>query len=227
MNFKAGNLSDRHDSSSTPMLDNQISKHLPLFSTTSSSPLFANGSPIPLRAKPEINDGLKSNPGFSMLNRNINIIGLRPPFQMNQNTSVRPGMNGYNGVYGFNQMPTQMAKLIGKKQSCWLNFQSSQILDTASRTNTNFNSPAITYSLKLEECKFLENINAENISSQLPNTVNEEVIGTTSGLHPRPSWQGLSPHWKPDSRSFTQQKPVSVRPNLNIIFQTSGSPSST
>lgn len=220
------NSSERHmPSTTTSTLDGHPSKSLPVPATTSSASIFANRSPEPVTAKAETVEGLKSHAGFNILNSNIGGIRPRSPFPIHQGALIHPGMNGFNG---FN-LAAQMGKLIGSNTApAGFNIQSSQIIDTSSRTSNNVVQPATGKSLNSEEAnKLSESRSKINSGTPLPNTGNEAPPSSTSGFHPRPSWQGLSPQPRPDSGLSPQQKPDSVPPDLNVRFQSPGSPSSS
>lgn len=203
----------------TSTSDGHPSKSLPLSASTSSAPPPANRSPEPITVKAESIEGLKPHAGFNMLNSS-SIGGIRPrsPFPI-QGPILHPGMNGFNG---FN-LAAQMGKLTGSARPAGYNIQSPQILN---RTSSNTLHPA--NSINLEETKFSENRSTINPGSLLPNSRNEaSALPPPPGYHPRPSWQGLSPQPRPDSGLSPQQKPDSVPPDLNVRFQSPGSPSSS
>ncbi|XP_068321521.1 uncharacterized protein [Pyrus communis] len=226
-----------HNSSEKPSGHNSSEKHvpsipsantsspLPLSATTSSPPIVANKSPEPLPGKVETAEGSNAHTGFNMPSSNLGVMRPRPPFQMHQNSVFQPGINGFNGTYGLN-IRAQMGKPVGVARPGGFNFQPSQMLDAVSRTNANFH-PATSNSLTSEETKLSKTPGIISSSSSFPNSVNEATAARTMGTLPRPSWQGLSQQQKPNSALTPQQKPDSVPPDLNVRFQSPGSPSSS
>lgn len=234
-NSKVDNLSEkpgdcasdkRAPSSSTSTSDSHPSKSLPVSATSSSAPVFANKSPEPIRPKAEPFERLKPHDGFNMQNSSIARTRPRPSFPTHQGPMIHPGMNGYNG---FN-LAAQMGKRAGAARPAGLNIPSSQMLDPSARTKTNTVHPPTAHSLHSEDTKkALENRSPINAGSSLPNQGNEAPPPPPPppGFHPRPSWQSSSPQPRPDSNLFPQQKPDSVPPDLNVRFQSPGSPSSS
>ncbi|KAH7518255.1 hypothetical protein FEM48_Zijuj09G0152100 [Ziziphus jujuba var. spinosa] len=222
------NSSHKRVPSATSTLDGHLSKPLTLSATTTSSPSVANKPCEPHTAKAEPVEGLKPQTGFNLLNSNVGALRPRPPFQVRQGPMVYPGMNGYNGAYGLN-VAAQMGKLIRAARPAGLNFQSSPMIDPKSRTNTNVINPANANanSIDTEDSKFSDNRSTINPGNSLSNPGNEAPAAQIPGPHPRPSWSGLSPHQKSDSGLSPQQKQASVPPDLNVMFQSPGSPSSS
>uniref|UniRef100_A0A2N9F3E5 Bromo domain-containing protein n=1 Tax=Fagus sylvatica TaxID=28930 RepID=A0A2N9F3E5_FAGSY len=212
-------IQEKHVHSTHSALEGHLSKHLPSSATTSASLFAANKSSQPLSVKAEVAEGINSHAGINILNSSASAIRPRPSFQSHQSPVIHPGMNGFNGSYGIN-IAAQMGKLIGAARPAGFNLQSPQMLDTISRTNTNFVHPATANSLNSEDP-------STNSGSSLPNSGNEALRAPIRGLHPRPTWQGLSPQQKTDAGLSPQQKPDSVPPDLNVIFQSPGSPSSS
>ncbi|XVF01626.1 hypothetical protein REPUB_Repub04eG0104600 [Reevesia pubescens] len=231
---EAVNLSEKHVSSVHSLSGGRLCKTIPVSGTTSSSLLAAKRSPESWNENTEANEG-SSVSGFNMTNSSAGAVRPRPPFKIHQSPLTHPVMNGFNGAYGFN-LPAQMEKLIGAARPPGFSFQSSQMVDTVSRSATNFVDPP-TANSNSDDPKLSENSCTKNPSYPSPNSGCEPVAAQRSGLHPQPSWQGLSPHQKPDSRLSPQQKPNSglspqqkpdsVPPDLNIRFQSPGSPSSS
>lgn len=220
------NLSEKHVPSIHSGPDGHPSSPLPLSAATSSDSLVANRSPEPLTGKGETVERSNSRTGINMMNSNLGGIRPKPPFQIHQTPEIQPGLNGLNGTYGLNRSG-QMGKLVGVTRPAGFNFQSSQVLDQVSRTNTNFTHPATSNSLNSEETKLSGNPGTMKSSGSYPNLVNESLPARQSGLQPRPSWQGSSQQIKPDSGFSPPQKPDSVPPDLNVRFQSPGSPSSS
>lgn len=214
---EADNLSEKHVPSIQSVSRGHSSKPIPASATTTSSLLAAKRSLESWNQKTEASEGF-SNTDFNMTNSSAGAVQPRPPFP------IHPGMNGYNnGAYGFN-LPAHMAKLIGTARPPGFSFQSSQT------------HPA-TANLKPNDPKLSENSCTKNPSSPSQNSRRETVATPRSRIHPPTSWEELSPHQKlesmlsprqkPDSSLSPKQKPDSVPPDLNIIFQSPGSPSSS
>jgi bromodomain-containing protein 7/9 len=138
------------------------------------------------------------------------VIRQRAPSQLHQNPTIHPGTIGFNATYGFN-LAAQMGKLIGVARPAGLGIQSSQMADKVSRTNSNLVRSANANSINSEKMKFPENSSSIKISGALPNSGNE------AGLYPNP---------RPDSGSSSHQKSDAVPPDLNVRYQSPGSPSS-
>ncbi|XWS68347.1 hypothetical protein CRYUN_Cryun04dG0082300 [Craigia yunnanensis] len=221
---EADNLFEKNVPSVHSISGGHLSKPIPASVTTSSSLLATKRSPESRNEKTEASEG-SSATGFNMTNSSAGAVRPRPPFQIHQGPLIHPGMNGYNGAYGFN-LPAEMAKLIGAARPSGFSFQSSHMLDTVSRTATSFVHPA-TANSSSDDPKFSENSCTKNPSFPLPNSGCETVAAPRSRLHRQPTWQGLSPHQKPDTRLSPQQKTDSVPPDLNIRFHSPGSPSSS
>lgn len=222
---EGNNSSEKHVPSTNTALDGRLSKHLPPSAATTSGPFTVTKSPEPLTIKAEVGEGFNSHTGFNVLNSSIGALRPRPPFQIHQ-SSIHPGMNGFNGSFGFN-IASQMGKLIGAARPAGFNFQSPQMLDTISRTSTNLGYLAKANSLNSEDPKVMGSSASTNSSGSLPNSGSDALVAQVRVLHPRPSWQGLSPHQKTDSTLSPQQKQGSVPPDLNVRFQSPGSPSSS
>ncbi|KAL5562340.1 hypothetical protein UlMin_032087 [Ulmus minor] len=216
------NLSEKQGPSSTTTEGAHLTKSVPLSTTTSAS--LANKSPEPLMPKVETSEGLKPHTGVNMPNSNVGAMRPRAPFPTHQGPHL--GMNGLNGTYGFN-LAAQMEKFMGSARPAGLNIHSPQMLNPTSRNNSNFVHPPTANNSNSEEPELSEHQSTKNPRS-LPNRSNEAPSPSiSSGSHPRPSWQGLSPQPKSNSGFFPQQKPDSVPPDLNVRFQSPGSPSSS
>lgn len=221
---KEDNLSEKQVPSVHSASEGPLSNPLPPSASTSTSPLGASKSdPHTERVEAE---GLNSHTGFNMLNCSMGVMRSRPPFQIHQSPGIHPGMNGFNGTYGFN-LSAHMGKLTGAARPAGFSIQPSQMVDTVSKTNTNDVHSANSNSLKSQNPKLPENSSTINSSGALPNSGSEAIEAPRSGLQPRPSWQELSPQPKPDSVLSPQQKSDSVPPDLNVRFQSPGSPSSS
>ncbi|KAJ6403245.1 hypothetical protein OIU84_015205 [Salix udensis] len=153
---------------------------------------------------------LNSHSAFNVLNSSTGVARQRPQFQLHQNPAVHPGMIGFNATYGFNLAATQMGKQIGVSRPAGVSIQSSQMADMA---NAN--------SLNSEKTKFHENSSSINFNGALPNSVSE-----ASEAPRQPTWKGLYPKTKPDPGSSPHQKSDAIPPDLNVRYQSPGSPSS-
>ncbi|PRQ25185.1 putative chromatin remodeler Bromodomain family [Rosa chinensis] len=221
------NLSEKHAPSISSGPDDHPSSPPPLSAATSSDPLVANRSPESRTGKGETVEGSNSRGGINMMNSNLGGIRPRPPFQIHRTPEIQPGVNGLNGTYGLNR-PAQVGKQVGVTRPGGFSFQSSQMLDQVSRTNTNLTHPATSNSLNSEETKPSDDPGTKQSSGSYSNSVkNESLPARTSGLHPRSSWRGSSQQIKPNPGFSPQQKPDSVPPDLNVRFQSPGSPSSS
>ncbi|XP_057965978.1 uncharacterized protein LOC131156366 [Malania oleifera] len=209
-----GDESSKNDMPSTlPVPDGHSSKVFPSSAAAPSTPIVGH-RPSNLSAESE-----EAVRGFnSYAGLNVGSARPWPPSQIHQmNPVVRPGMNGFNGTFGFN-FPAQMGKLIGAARPPGFNLQSSPTPDMMSRTNSNpVHVMTAANGLSSQEPNLPETSSTINSSSSLPNSGREGFTAQRAGFHPRPSWQGSS----------TQQKPDSVPPDLNVIFQSQGSPSSS
>ncbi|XP_042985577.1 uncharacterized protein LOC122314219 isoform X1 [Carya illinoinensis] len=223
---EGNNLSEKQVPSTHSALDGHLSKHLLPSATTSSSPISVHKSPEPPKVKPEVAEGFNSHTGVNILNGSTVANRPRPPFQIHQSSILQPGMNGFNSSFGFN-VAAQMGKLIGAARPPGFSLQSPRMLDTISRTNTNLAHLATANSRNSEDPKIMESSTSTNSGGSLPNSGGEALAVQVRGLHPRPSQQGRSPQQKTDSRLSPQQKPDSVPPDLNVRFQSPGSPSSS
>ncbi|KAG6761929.1 hypothetical protein POTOM_035170 [Populus tomentosa] len=155
---------------------------------------------------------------FNVLNSSTGVIRQRAPSQLHQNPAI-------NATHGFN-LAAQMEKLIGVARPAGLGIQSSQMADKVSRTNSNLVRSANANSINSEKMKFPENSSSIKISGALPNSGNEAVEAPRSVDQAQPTWQGLYPNPRPDSGSSSHQKSDAVPPDLNVRYQSPGSPSS-
>uniref|UniRef100_A0A2P2J0G3 Uncharacterized protein LOC103334774 n=1 Tax=Rhizophora mucronata TaxID=61149 RepID=A0A2P2J0G3_RHIMU len=137
-------------------------------------------------------------------------------------------MNGFNGTCGYN-LPAQIGKLVGSSKAAGVNFQSCQAIGTVSATNTNFvrRHPAPANSLNSEDSLLPKDQNTRISSGPLPNSGNQAMEDPRIEIEHRPSWQGLSTQSRSDSGLSQLQKSDLVPPDLNVRFQTPGSPSYT
>ncbi|KAE8722798.1 Ser/Thr-rich protein T10 in DGCR region, putative isoform 1 [Hibiscus syriacus] len=147
----------------------------------------------------------------SVSDGHLTAVQPRPP------VPIHPGMNGYNNGAYWSNLPAHMEKFIGTASLPGFIFQSSQRLDTVSRTATYFAHPA-TANSNSNDPKLTENSGTKNLSFPSPNSGHETVATPRSRNHQQPSRDELSMHQKPDSRLSPQQRPDSVLPDLNIGF---------
>uniref|UniRef100_A0A5B7B3H9 Uncharacterized protein n=1 Tax=Davidia involucrata TaxID=16924 RepID=A0A5B7B3H9_DAVIN len=214
-NQERENLSEKHTTSTQSALSRHPSKPLLLSQSTSSIPIVANKSPEPIAETAEAARGLNSHTGSNVLSSS-GVMRPGPPIQFHQNPVFHPGMNDVNGAYGFN-LATQMGKVMGSVRPIGINLQSSQGVDTVSRTNSNFVRPVTANSLNSEDSKLLENTSTINSDTSLRNSGCEGFTTPRMGYHPQASWHEMS----------LQQKPDPVPPDLNLRFQSPGSPNSS
>lgn len=160
--------------------ENSSEKHVP--SAQSASRDGHLSKPFPPTASPNRSaepstdiKGSDSHPGFNYTNAtpHQSVSTMRPMHVIHQNpvNVIRPGMNGFNGTYGFNLQA--QGKLLGPSG---FNLQ-------CSRTNPNSLHPSTANDLNSEKPKSAENSNKFISSSSLP----------------QPSWQGLSQQQRQDS----------------------------
>ncbi|KAL5856255.1 hypothetical protein ACOSQ4_006057 [Xanthoceras sorbifolium] len=218
--------SEKHLPSTHSALDDRLKKPVPTSAINSSSLSFATSSSEPCTENAKAVEGFNSHSGFNIQNTSKGAVKARPPFQSHQSSVIHPGMNGFNGTYGFN-LPGKMGKLIEAAKSAGFSFAQSQVLDAVSRTNTNFAQPVTSNSLHSEDPKLADNSNTINPGRSMPVSEREASAAASILRHHPPSWQGLSPQAKPDPKLSPQQKPDSVPPDLNVRFQSPGSPSSS
>ncbi|CAK7329082.1 unnamed protein product [Dovyalis caffra] len=208
---------------STRMSEAHLSPVPPSTSMTTSLSVANKSEPCTEREEAAAKSN--SHSAFNVLNSSTGVIRQRPPFQLHQNPAIHPGMIGFNATYGFN-LSAQMGKPIGVSRPAGLSIQSSQMADKVSRTNSNLVHSANTNGIHSEKTKFLEDSSSVNFSGALPNSGSEVVEAPRSGDRPQPTWQGLYPKPKPDSGSSPHQKLDTVPPDLNVRYQSPGSPSS-
>ncbi|GMH16327.1 hypothetical protein Nepgr_018168 [Nepenthes gracilis] len=122
------------------------------------------------------------------------------PFQTCQSSPIPPRKNGVNGAFGFD-VPPQMGRSIGAGPSARFNVGPRPIPGMVLKCDGNHVRPPALES----------NINSENSSP-----AKSSHCLPDSKLAPQPSWQRSSP----------QQKPGSIPPDLNVGFQSPGSPAS-
>ncbi|EEF41474.1 bromodomain-containing protein [Ricinus communis] len=200
--------------------EGHISNALSPSASSSTSPVAA-GKPESCAERGEAVERLNSHGGATLLNCSASMIRPNPPLQIN---SVHRGMNRFNGTYGFD-LPAEMGKLVGTSMPAGFNFQSPQMIDKILKSNTNFVHPATANSLNSEGPKLSEHSSSINPTGALPNPGNDMEVPRYE-LEPRPSWQGSLHLPKSDAGLSPQQKSDSVPPDLNVRFQSPGSPSS-
>lgn len=184
-----------------------------LLASSASSSLInsTNKGSGPISGSTEASIGLNVQPGIS----SGGSVRPRPPFQ------IHPGMNGFNGAYGFS-IPAQMGKAMGAARPTGFNLQASQMLDAISRTTSNFSHPAMASNPTTSEDQKLAHPGGDaHVPVLVPVSLSVSASSATAtvpriGPHPQPSWRGLP----------SQQRQDSVPPDLNVIFQSPGSPNS-
>ncbi|KAG6572174.1 Bromodomain and PHD finger-containing protein 3, partial [Cucurbita argyrosperma subsp. sororia] len=234
-NSEADTSSKMHDEPShVPSSDGYLPSRPPaeFSAASSSSPSSTRQSSEPCRGQTETVEGLNPSSDYNVLESSIPI--SRPSLQKHENLTIRHGMNGFNGAYGFD-LSAHRGKLIGassepagvKPQS------SSQMLEMISRTNANFILPAMATRLNLKEPKCPENnLGTTNSSSSLLGSGNETLMETPwrQRQQPQPQQpQGPSSAPAPEETAVTTTtttlyKPESVPPDLNVRFKSPGSP---
>ncbi|XP_044488937.1 uncharacterized protein LOC123213543 [Mangifera indica] len=206
---EAQDFSETHVPPTLSPLDGHLRKPIPTSAINSSSLFVANRLTEPCTEKSEVVAGSNSHTGFNVPNSSVGAINTRPPIQIHQSPVIYPGMNGFNGTHEFN-LPAQKGKLIRATRSGEPTLQPSKMLDSVSRTKTNFIHSATPNKLNSEDPKLADNSNA-NYGKPLPNSDCQVSAVQTPG-HLRPTWQ---------------QKSDSVPPDLNVRFHSPGSPSSS
>ncbi|XP_022136088.1 uncharacterized protein LOC111007867 isoform X2 [Momordica charantia] len=223
-NSEADTSSEKHeDPSHAPGLDGHLTRPLSESAAALSSPSSTRQSSEPCRGKAEAFEGLNPSSNYNVL-ESSSPISPRPSFQKHQSPTIRPGMNGFNGAYGFD-LSAHRGKPTGVSEPIGVKLQSSQMLDTIARANANFILPATATSLNPKEPKYPEsNPITTNSSSSLLGSGNEAAIGPSS----RTAWQqGPSPEEKSDAVVTTLYKPELIPPDLNVRFKSPGSPPSS
>ncbi|KAJ8765151.1 hypothetical protein K2173_010642 [Erythroxylum novogranatense] len=218
----------REENFSDKMLPSMHS-HLEGHINNSCPPSASNSSLGSTTAEPfkerEATERTNLNTGLNMLNSSVGEIRSRPPIQIHQSSVIHPGMNGYNGTYRLD-LPAQMGKQVGSAAiSPGFNYQSSPFIGTVSATNSNFVHPAATAnSSNLEIAKLSENLGA--VASE--NVLGKSATNDTpkSRTQSRSSWKGITSQSKPESGLSPQQKSDTLPPDLNVRFQSPGSPNS-
>ncbi|KAF8405547.1 hypothetical protein HHK36_010454 [Tetracentron sinense] len=216
---KGEKLSEKHEPLTISASDGHLSRPLPPSTATSSSLTVANRSPEPSTEAVEDLRGLNSQSGLHLPNSGVGLIRPRPPFQIHQSPVIRPTMNGFSGRFGFN-LSSQIGNLIRPARPTG-NFSSeasmsSGMLDMVSKSNTNFAHPMLANHLDSEDPKYSDRSNTINTGGgSLLDSGRESQPVPGVGLLEQPSWRGSS----------LQQKPNSVPPDLNVRFQSPGSPS--
>ncbi|XP_011000884.1 PREDICTED: uncharacterized protein LOC105108318 [Populus euphratica] len=194
-------------------------------STLMTTSVSAVNKSEPFTERAESVPKLNSHSAFNVLNSSTGVMRQRAPSQLHQNPAIHPGTIGFNATYGFN-IAAQMGKLNGVARPSGLGIQSSQMADKVSRTNSNLVRSANANSINSEKMKFPENSSSIKISGALPNSGNEAVEASRSVDQAQPTWQGLYPNPRPDSGSSSHQKSDAVPPDLNVRYQSPGSPGS-
>ncbi|PIA46738.1 hypothetical protein AQUCO_01500349v1 [Aquilegia coerulea] len=153
--------------------------------------------------------------GFGLMNNGSG--GIRPPFQIHHPV-LHPAMNGFSGGFGSNPS-SQMGKLVRPGWSAG-NLSSdasvhSRFLDMASKSNFIHSTPA--NHAELYNSKLPGGSSNINSGTFMPNPIHEPQASIGVGQHAQPYWNGVLVHQRPDS----------LPPDLNLRFQSPGSPSSS
>ncbi|XP_077220916.1 uncharacterized protein LOC143854704 [Tasmannia lanceolata] len=201
---KGDKLSEKQEPSNNSTLENSSRNPPPPFTATSS---VADRSSDTTHGFETIR-GTNCNSGFSF--------PTKPHFQLNQNPSIHSTLNGFNNGFGFN-LASQVAKLIQPSMAAG-NFSSeastpSRMIEMGPRRNNTIHSMT-TNGLEPEGAKLLGCSNSIHSGSSFPDSGHGSQMGSGPGLNSQPSWRGLSLNPKSDS----------VPPDLNVRFQSPGSP---
>ncbi|KAL0560900.1 hypothetical protein IC582_001317 [Cucumis melo] len=226
-NSEADTSHKTHDGlSRAPSSGGQVNRPPTEFAAASSSPSSTQQSSEQCKGQVETVEGSNPSGNYNVLESSIPI--SRPSFHKHHSPTLHPGMNGFNGAYGFD-LSAHRGKLIGPSDSAGVKPQSSQMLETISRTNANFILPAMATNLNPKEPKCPENNpSTTNSSSSLAGSGNDGLINPAVSPHLRSPWhQGKPPAEKTDAVVTTIYKPESVPPDLNVRFKSPGSPSSS
>ncbi|KAF8410647.1 hypothetical protein HHK36_003179 [Tetracentron sinense] len=210
--------SEKQGPSNYSVLDSHSSRALPIYTAPSSSPAVANRSPEPAPEGIESVKVLNSQSGLHLLNSSVDAIRHRPPFQIHQSPVIHPTINGFRGGFSFN-LSSQMEKL-GRPVMTTGKFSSDSsmaLCDSTSRSDTNFVHPMPANRLDSEDPRLSESSNRINSGGLLLDSGSAVQAASGARIRQLPSWQVLPLHQKPDS----------VPPDLNVGFQSPGSPSSS
>ncbi|KAJ8625656.1 hypothetical protein MRB53_034186 [Persea americana] len=158
--------------------------------------------------------GINYGSGFSLLSSGG---GFRPkpPFQLSQNPTIHSPspINGFNSGYGFN-IASQVGKLVGvgpaRQGGNFVQEASmpSRLINMVPRSSNNSVHPTPTNHLEAEDSKPLAGSSSINL---VVDSGPEGQTRSGAGLRSPPSWRGKSD---------------SVPPDLNVRFQSPGSPTS-
>lgn len=223
---EADTSSKTHDEASlAPSSDGHLTRPSTELAAVSSSLSSTRQSSEPCREQAEAVEGLNPRSDYNVLESSIPI--SRPTFQNHQCPTVRPGMNGFNGAYGFD-LSAHRGKLTGASEPAGLKPHSSQMLEAIPRVNANFILPATATNQNPPKCPE-NNPSTRNSSSPLLASRNEALVNPAISPHARTPWQqGPSPPEKTEAVvTTTVYKPESVPPDLNVRFKSPGSPSSS
>ncbi|XP_043711234.1 uncharacterized protein LOC122660117 [Telopea speciosissima] len=213
---KAGRTSEK-DSSNNSASDGIHCKPPPPSTAASSAFHIRSRTPEPTTVA-EAAGGLNYDSGFSLLNSSGGTIKPRPPFQIHQSPPIQNTMNGLSGGIGFNVSP-QMGKLLrpGRPAGTFGSeaTMASGMVGMVARSNNFAHSTPVGHS-ESEDKKLSASSNTVSSGVALPDS-NQESQLVPGVVHRKTSWGGLSLHQKTDS----------VPPDLNVRFQSPGSPSSS
>ncbi|KAF7841582.1 bromodomain and WD repeat-containing protein 1-like [Senna tora] len=198
-----GNISSEKQVPSTHLpLDGHPTNPIPSCFIPSSS------SFVPTRASQRIAEKAEPNGRLSS--------PMESDLENSNNTATRPMINGFN-------VESHMGKLHGESQPAGINRGSSLMIDTLSRSNSNFVHSGPANSINSDDVKLPEKSNISS-SSTSTNSRNESLLKSMLGFHSPSYWQSYQ---KSIPGLPSQQKPDPIPPDLNIRFQAPGSPNTS
>ncbi|XP_042495317.1 uncharacterized protein LOC122074524 [Macadamia integrifolia] len=212
-----GDKTSEKDSSNNPTSDGIHSKLPPPSSASSSTVHIRTPEPT---TKAEAAGGLNYDSGLGLLNSSGGggAVRPRPPFQIHQSPLIQNTLNGLAGGTVFNVSP-QMGKLVRTSRPAGT-FGSEATMASAMHSmvarSNNFTHPIPVGHSESEDHKLSASSNTISSVAVLPDSSQESQL-VPGVVHRKPLWGGLSLHQKTDS----------VPPDLNVRFQSPGSPSSS
>ncbi|KAG9442964.1 hypothetical protein H6P81_018818 [Aristolochia fimbriata] len=175
--------------------------------------------------------------GFNLLNSSSGV-RPKPPFQLHQNSQVHSPINGFSPGFGFNL--SQVGKMIRPVGTNANNFSletssASGMLDMVNRRANSFVHSMPTSRVDTEGPRLV----GATMPSARVEAEGTKVVGSSSSVNSagssataphdvHPVGSGLLPHQQPSWRGGLSLHPNadSVPPDLNVRFQSPGSPSS-
>uniref|UniRef100_A0A5B6YHH6 Bromo domain-containing protein n=2 Tax=Davidia involucrata TaxID=16924 RepID=A0A5B6YHH6_DAVIN len=193
-------------------------------STSCLNPVVTYGTS--LRCKEDMVEavkGLNSQSELAVLKSGVGGSTPGPSFQTWQKPVLHPDKNGFNGVFGYG-LSSQMGMV---RQAIMPTGQPgleeasvpSQMLGMVGRGNTTSVPPMATNHIISEEPKFPGGSKSAHSGNLAPDSCLDSRAAPEAGISGKQSWQGLSLQHR--------QYPLPVPPDLNVIFQAPGSPSSS